>query len=139
MNYRKSVLAIIFNESNEFLMIREGKDFGFVQGGIEENETEEDAVNRELKEELNLTNFKIIRKCNYKNKYDYPKEIQEKTSILGQEQTIFLIRYLETNQIKKEEGISKIKWFKEKEVFDKLPYENLKLAFRKAMDEIKLN
>lgn len=41
----------------------------FPQGGVDEGETEEEAIKRELFEELNITSFKIIRKTAFINRY----------------------------------------------------------------------
>jgi 8-oxo-dGTP pyrophosphatase MutT (NUDIX family) len=64
---RKCVTAVIFdNHSNPFFLIlkrkRNWEGWEFVKGGIENGETEEDAVKREIKEETNLQKFKIIKK-----------------------------------------------------------------------------
>jgi len=139
MEYRKGVLAVIFNKDNKFLLVEENnksKDLGFVQGGIEVGETAEQAIKRELKEELNLTNFEVIKKCNYQNKYDYPQHIQEKHKIKGQIQTIFLIKFLDGNHIKTNNEILSIKWMKPDEFIQKLPYDNLKTTAREALKEL---
>ncbi len=56
--YRKGVSALIMNNKNEFLIVNlvsfEEKYFAIPGGGLEENETLEDAVYREIKEELSI-------------------------------------------------------------------------------------
>jgi 8-oxo-dGTP diphosphatase len=50
--YRVSVKAVIRNEKNEYLLVREWKnDWSFVGGGIDHGETVHDALKRELYEE----------------------------------------------------------------------------------------
>jgi len=57
--FRKGVSALITNEKNEFLLVNlesfEDKYFAIPGGGIEQGETLEDAVYRELNEELGIT------------------------------------------------------------------------------------
>jgi len=50
--YRASVKAVIRNDKNEYLLVREWKnDWSFVGGGIDHGETIHDALKRELYEE----------------------------------------------------------------------------------------
>lgn len=50
--YRVSVKAIIRNERNEYLLVREWKnDWSFIGGGIDHGETVDEALKRELYEE----------------------------------------------------------------------------------------
>ena len=67
---RESCRAIIFKENKVVLIYRERENqryYVFAGGGIEENETKEDCVIRECKEELGITvnpikySYKIIR------------------------------------------------------------------------------
>jgi 8-oxo-dGTP pyrophosphatase MutT (NUDIX family) len=53
--YRVSLKAIIRNEQGQVLLVQEG-DYAwtFPGGGIEHNETDEEALRRELKEEANI-------------------------------------------------------------------------------------
>ncbi len=56
--YRKGVSALIINKNQEFLLVNlisfEDKYFAIPGGGLEENETLEDAVYREIQEELGI-------------------------------------------------------------------------------------
>jgi len=56
--YRKGVAALIINDRNEFLLVNlesfENKYFAIPGGGIESGESLEEAVYREIKEELDL-------------------------------------------------------------------------------------
>ncbi|MDZ4205732.1 MAG: NUDIX hydrolase, partial [Patescibacteria group bacterium] len=64
--YRKGVSAIIINKKNELLLVNlesfEDKYFAIPGGGIESKESLEDAVYRELNEELGIKekNLQIV-------------------------------------------------------------------------------
>jgi len=66
-NIRNCVTVVIFdNIHNPFFLImkrqKNWQGWEFVKGGIEEGETEEQAVKREIKEETNLQKYKILKK-----------------------------------------------------------------------------
>jgi putative (di)nucleoside polyphosphate hydrolase len=58
MNYRKGVSALILNKNNEVLIVNlisfESHFFAIPGGGVETGETPEDAVYREIQEELSI-------------------------------------------------------------------------------------
>ena len=60
---RETVRAIITNKKNEILMVYSTvfDDYTFPGGGIKENESHEDALNRELKEELGAKKITVIK------------------------------------------------------------------------------
>ena len=82
--YRKNVAAIIINK-NKKVLLAERSDFPnafqFPQGGIDESESEEEAILRELKEELGTNKFKIVHKSDKTYKYDFPGEVKKKVQL----------------------------------------------------------
>ena len=97
--FRKNVAAIIIND-NKKILICEHKWIDGVwqipQGGQDTNESEEEAILRELNEELGNKKFKIIKKMDEKIKYVIPPKIREKfkkNNLYGQIQTFFLIHF----------------------------------------------
>lgn len=68
--FRKGVSAIIINKKNEFLLVNlesfEDKYFAIPGGGVEQEETLEDAVYRELNEELGIEkkHLKVVGQSN---------------------------------------------------------------------------
>ena len=67
--------------------------WGFPQGGIETSETPEQAVVRELEEEIGTQDFEIIGKYPELLRYDFPEGMTfPDWSYDGQEQQYFLIR-----------------------------------------------
>jgi putative (di)nucleoside polyphosphate hydrolase len=95
--YRPNVAAIIRRKDGKIL-ICERVDFPgswqFPQGGRKERETPEQALERELQEEISLRarDFRILeRKGPYR--YEYPGPAR-KRSFVGQEQIYFLVELL---------------------------------------------
>ncbi|MBN2300203.1 MAG: NUDIX domain-containing protein [Acholeplasmataceae bacterium] len=62
---RFTVRAIIKNQKNELLMVYSNlfDDYTFPGGGINPNESQIDALQRELKEEIGAVSIKIIQPC----------------------------------------------------------------------------
>lgn len=92
---RKNVLAVIFDKDGNVLIVSRVNDplhWQFPQGGVHENETNEEAMIRELGEELNTDNFTILDKCPEKHTFYFPKRLIRDEN-LGQEQTIILLKF----------------------------------------------
>ncbi|MDD3159633.1 MAG: NUDIX hydrolase [Candidatus ainarchaeum sp.] len=113
MNYRRGVSAFILNDKKEFILVLDTKgktkelDYWKIPaGGIENNETEEETLIRELKEELDIENneIKIIGKSKFIDELNWSKETSEKkfksTGIWrdGQRRTVFIVKLLNQNK-----------------------------------------
>ena len=102
--YRDIVSAIIINKDKKVLMCEHAwinDAWQFPQGGVEEGETEEEALMRELYEEIGTDKFEILDKSEYKIKYHLPYYLKDKYGIDGQEQRFFLLYfYGEDKEIK---------------------------------------
>lgn len=94
--YREIVSAIIVNRDKKVLMCEHAwidDAWQFPQGGVEEGESEEDALMRELYEEIGTDKFKILEKSDSKVKYHLPYYLRDKYGIDGQEQRFFLLYF----------------------------------------------
>lgn len=148
--YRKNISCIVF-QKNKFLLVQlndwKKNWWKFPQGGINENETEEEAAKRELKEELGNDKFKIIAKSIHTNQYDWPDEIIKavKYRWRGQLQSFFLIEFCEKKEeivINKNE-INRYQWV---ELNDLMPlidrkekiFFNYRIIIEKILNEFKL-
>ena len=63
------------------------------QGGVEQGESEEEAILRELEEELGNNKFEIIDKMPEQLTYKFPYYMKDKYHFDGQVQTYFLIYF----------------------------------------------
>jgi len=109
--YRPNVAAIIQRENGDLLWCERNRPpyhWQFPQGGVDEGETLEDALFREIKEELGLQHpkslLKIVKKREKTAKYIFPVHIISKyldagrPSYIGQEQHWFLLSFSGTDQ-----------------------------------------
>jgi len=133
MKFRQRTSAVVKDGDENFLIVQLTKygedDWNFPGGGIEEGEKPEEAVLRELKEELGTDKFEIIKKSEYKEVYDWPnwliaEDISNKKQIYrGQEATFFLVKFSSKREdIKLDPNeLRKAKWVK---------YEDIKNHFK---------
>lgn len=97
--YRKNVAAIIVNEHGEILICeRRGNKnaWQFPQGGVDKGESVQEALTREIFEEVGLEQSAYsvgTEKGGYK--YLYPSKVAQKKKHIGQEQSYFLCRLVE--------------------------------------------
>jgi len=97
-SYRPNVGAIIMNDDGDILVCERKKTRGcwqFPQGGVDEGEAVDDAVFREVKEEIGL-DAKYLEVVSSKPgyRYIYPEEVKlkKKHGYDGQNQTYFLLK-----------------------------------------------
>lgn len=120
--YRNNVCCVLFKK-DKYLVVQlvdwNNNWWKFPQGGINEGETIEETVKRELLEELHITNFKIIKKFKFSNKYDWPEHVISKhnSKWRGQNQTFCLVEFtgrnseivIDPTEVKKYQWVNKEK------------------------------
>lgn len=141
--YRQGAYGYILNKDNKIFLVhkRNSNTWDFPGGGIDEGETSEEAINREILEELSTNNFEILHKVSFTYSYDWPdSEIEKnfnKTGLRrrGQEQTHFILRFKgNDDEIKLQDNeLLEFRWFSAKELksFMSYPdqYENVVKSF----------
>lgn len=150
LEYRKSTLAVILNKENKILLTQNknyhDNEWDFPGGGVEENETDDQTILRELKEELGTDKFVIIKKSSRIDKYEWPNEVIERKllekgkSCRGQQRSQFLVKFLgESSDIKIQENeLKKVLWIIVKDSFKYLVFPNQKQHTKELFKEFDL-
>ena len=125
--FRKGVSALIMNSKNEFLLVNliSFKDhfFAIPGGGVVEDESLEDAVYREIQEELGITkqSLELVGFCKESLKLLFKTKKLQRDGVEydGSERYFFGFRFIEDDDVIKlqESEIRSYKW---------VPYKNLK-------------
>jgi len=97
--YRPCVVGIFVQGETVLVAQRSGLKGGawqFPQGGVEEGETHEQALYREIKEELGCNEFEVVAEYPQLLAYDFPADMPAKIAktYRGQIQKWFICRYL---------------------------------------------
>ncbi|MFW5705099.1 MAG: RNA pyrophosphohydrolase [Nanoarchaeota archaeon] len=95
-DYRENVAAIIINKDKKILMCEHiwiDDAWQLPQGGIEKGESDEEALLRELEEEIGTKSLVVIEKMPEKLKYIFPFFLKNKYNFDGQQQTFFLLYF----------------------------------------------
>ncbi len=131
--YRPNVAAIVLSckyplKSEIFIASRSdiANSWQFPQGGIDKDETPEDALFRELKEEIGTNEIEIIAQYPKWVSYDFPNTVAKKMYPFdGQIQKYFLVKLKNNTKINlktKHPEFDNYKFIKYKEVFDYIVY-----------------
>lgn len=85
--YRKNALAVLFNAQGKVFMgarkDREDLEWQFPQGGIEPDESPQQAAQRELQEETGIKNAVLVSYIDTPFFYDFPPEVLERFRKIG--------------------------------------------------------
>lgn len=145
--YRKKSSAVIVDDENNFLLVQlhsyKDDNWNFCGGGIEEGEDEEKALLRELQEELDSSDFKIVKKSDHTKFYDWPDwmiigDIEKgKTNIYrGQEESYFLVKFTGNKEDIKiqEDELRAVKWVKYDQLKDHLTFDRHENIVEEVID-----
>lgn len=139
-------MIILKNPKGKYLVAHKSNapddDWYFPGGGIKKGESVEDALFREVYEELGLNKQNIKQNIisDISHKYDWGEELRISTGFVGQEQKIAIcdtedcpVDLTITNEL------DNIKWVKFDELFFIIPHEDLKQTLRKLQEAHKLD
>ena len=124
LEYRKAVIGIVIDSNYNFLITQlvdyKENDWRFAGGGVDEGESSDKALLRELEEELGSRNFKIVKKSKIQIKYDWPLSVIEMRlkkkgkTYKGQIQEQYLVKFTGDKKdiIINQSEIRQIKWVK---------------------------
>lgn len=146
--YRPNAISVVLNEQNQILIGKRNPDnpddkkFGwqktemfdywqFPQGGIDKNETIEQTAARECKEEIGVSNIKIINISNHKHTYLFPNALRpfliKQSQYKGQEQSIVYIKTFDQIKIDNLEFIN-YKWVSADELTEQVHWHRKEVA-----------
>jgi len=128
LTYRQSTSAVILDKMGRILLVQKNSykdnEWSIPGGGIDEGESAETTIIRELNEELGSNKFEIVKIASQTDRYEWPDDLIEekiannKTVFRGQEISQFLVRFLgEDGDLKTQiEEVRDIKWVFPKEL-----------------------
>ncbi|MFH0889733.1 MAG: NUDIX domain-containing protein [Candidatus Aenigmatarchaeota archaeon] len=136
---RRVAIGIVFRnfpDEIKFLLLRRKqgwKGWEFPKGGIEQGETNKEAVIREVHEETGLKRIKFLKRVGKPIKYNYPKESRERFGSYGTVQKAFLVKAITTNVNVEKESFSGYGWFTAKEALKSLRWYNQRTLLRSVL------
>ena len=131
MEKEKSAGAVIFKpgkEGNKYLLLHYGAGhWDFPKGHVEKNESEEETVRREVKEETGIEGIAILK--GFKEKIHYFYRFEGK---LLSKDVIFFLARTDQEDVKISFEHIGFEWLLSKEAFERLTYKNAKEILKKA-------
>lgn len=94
--FRRAVFAVVYSKEDnktKYLLLKRKlhwRGWEFVKGGVENSESEEDTVKREIKEETGLK-IKSIKKFDFHGEYRYRKKYPDRGSLIGQRYSLYAV------------------------------------------------
>ena len=145
LRLKKKVRAIITNEDNEFLLIPphgyDAHSWTFVGGGVEANETDLEALYRELKEEVNIDKIAAINESSLVNWFAFSERFKAKKNVDydGQHAKYFHVCVPNATQIAIQHSeVADYCWSSDAEVLNRITISKHREIFNFIAEEFKL-
>lgn len=144
--YRQGVYAFVLNKNKDAVLMVLKKNSGVWDcpgGGVDDGEDAEQAVKRELLEELGTDKFEVLHKSLNKYSYDWPLKEIEKNVIKsgklmrGQEQSFVILSFVgaDTDISLQDEGLLEYKWIKLPDIKNHMAYQDFYKHIQKVFSE----
>jgi putative (di)nucleoside polyphosphate hydrolase len=140
--YRRGVVGIFVREDGKVLLgerLHQAGQWQLPQGGIEEGESVLQGLEREMKEEVGITEFAILKQIPDFIRYDFPPGLFPDTQFAGQEHIYFVLdgSKIQTQALAASEEFARFGWYTPQEAIDKVVYWK-KEPYKKAFGILKL-
>lgn len=135
MPYRQSTLGIVTGSDGKFLivnkMVYQDNQWSFPGGGVDEGETPEQALKRELVEELMSDKFEVVGQSQNPYVYEWPDQVIETAYkkngkyFRGTQLTQYWVKFMgEQDEVKAGDGVRTVKWVTREELKTHLVFPN---------------
>jgi predicted ribosome quality control (RQC) complex YloA/Tae2 family protein len=129
--FRKSVFMVVYrweDNKTKYLLLKRKlhwKGWEFPKGGVENNEGEEEAVRREIKEETGLE-IKKIKKFDFHGEYKYKKKYPDRGEFIGQKYSLYAVEVNNEKVQMDEHEHSNYEWLNFEDAMKRLTWKNQK-------------
>ena len=121
--YRQNVAAVVINHDKKVLVCKRNvpqEHWQFPQGGVDEPESEEQGLLRELQEELGSTKFSLLYKSKHLYRFEWPKNQLRNDGLIGQEQRYYLVLFwgIDSEINLEQRSLTDFKWIELSDVLE---------------------